>query len=281
VCNLSDKVADLKKMVINSLGLKINESRVGLFLSNAEEGDKKIFLSNNNKSLRDYSLNDKMSLIVKDLGPQIGWRTTYVIEYMGPFLLTIFFFLYLGPANTNTTQKLGFIMGAFHYGKRLFESMFIHEFSNSTMPLKNLFVNCAYYWILYGVVCSYSLFNKSYQEPGYNTFIQVVLAFFFFSAEIKNLKCHLILKNLKEKNQGEKGIPTGEGFEYVSCANYFWEFLSWVFFSITVNLIAFYAFTLFGFLIMRNWAIKKHKDYLRTFPDRYPKNRKAIIPFLI
>jgi very-long-chain enoyl-CoA reductase len=245
------------------------------------DNNKKTLLSNNDKLLKDYGVLDKMTVHVKDLGPQIGWRFTYVVEYVGPLLLVIFFFILMGPKNTNSTQKLSFIMSIFHYTKRIVESIFVHDFSNSTMPLKNLLINCTYYWIIYGVLCGYSLFNANYKEPEFNSFIRYLFAFFFFSAEIKNLKCHLILKELKEKNRGEKGIPHGEGFEYVSCANYFWEFVAWLCFSIFVNLIPFYVFTLFGFLIMRNWAIKKHKDYLKNFPDRYPKNRKAIIPFLI
>jgi very-long-chain enoyl-CoA reductase len=281
VCNPTDKVSDLKRIVMSAARIKLDESRVGLYFIDSLNGDKKTFLSSNKKTLRDYGVNDKVKILVKDLGPQINWRFTYIFEYLGPFFLTIFFFLYLGPANSNTTQKLGFMMSTFHFGKRILESIFVHEFSNSTMPLKNLFINVTYYWIIYGVICSYFLFNVDYKEPTYNTFIRYFFVFLFFSAEIKNLKCHLILKGLKEKNQGEKGIPYGEGFEYVSCANYFWEFLAWSFFSLFVNLASFYVFTLFGFLIMRAWAIKKHKEYLKTFADRYPKNRKAIIPFLI
>ncbi len=282
ICNYSDRVIDLKTIIINSLNLTISASRIGLFFEDLSQKDSKVFLARNDKPLRDYGLHQGMTIVVKDLGPQIGWRTTYIIEYLGPFLMIFYyFFFHLGAKNSNNTQKLGFIMSTFHYGKRILESIFVHEFSNSTMPLKNLFINCAHYWVIYGLICGYSLFNSNYKEPGYNVFMMVILTFLFFSAEIKNLKCHLILKDLKNKNKGEKGIPSGEGFEFVSCANYFWEFLSWVFFSVLVNSIPFYLFTFFGFYIMRIWAIKKHKNYLATFGERYPKERKAFSPFLI
>jgi len=280
ISNSNDKVADLKNIIKVALALKLPISRIGLFLL-TDSQDKKVLLSNLNRPLRDYGITDKMTIVVKDLGPQIGWRLTYVIEYLGPLFFVIFFFLRLGPEKSNTTQRLGFMMASFHYAKRLYESIWVHDFSNSTMPLRNLLINCTYYWLIFGVGCGYSLFNENYQEPSFNIFIRYLFAFFFFSAEFKNLKCHLILQELKEKNRGEKGIPYGEGFEFVSCANYFWEFVAWLCFSIFVNLPFFYLFTLFGFLIMRNWAIKKHKDYLKNFPDRYPKDRKAFIPFLI
>jgi very-long-chain enoyl-CoA reductase len=280
IANLNDKVGDLKSMVKNSLGLSLSTERIALYY-NIQSSNEKVFLNNNEKKLVDYGVLDKTKIYYKDLGPQIGWRTVYIIEYLGPLVLISYFFFSMGPSKTNTTQKMAFFMSTFHYLKRIFESLFVHQFSRSTMPLKNLLTNCFYYWILYGLICGYTLFNENYVEDSPRSLFRYLMAFLFFSAEIKNLKCHLILKKLKENNKGEKGIPHGEGFEYVSSANYFWEFIAWGCFSIFVNLLSFYVFTWCGFWIMMQWAKKKHADYLKTFADRYPKNRKAFIPFLI
>ena len=37
-----------------------------------------------------------------------------------------------------------------HYLKREFETIFIHRFSNATMPFLNVFKNSTHYWILLG-----------------------------------------------------------------------------------------------------------------------------------
>jgi len=280
ISNINDKVSDLKNMVKMSLDLKVSTDRIGLYYKKSNTNEK-VFLSSNNKQLVEYSVLDKMTIYYKDLGLQIGWRTTYIIEYLGPLIIISYFFFNLGPSKANTTQILAFIMSTFHYVKRLLESVFVHEFSKNTMPINNLFVNCIYYWILYGVLCGYTLFNEDYIEGTTRSFMRFLAAFLFFSAEIKNLKCHLILKKLKDNNKGEKGIPHGEGFEYVSCANYFWEFSAWMCFSLFVNIWPFYLFTVLGGLIMMKWAQKRHAEYLKVFQDRYPKNRKAFIPFLI
>jgi len=72
--------------------------------------------------------------------------------------------------------------------------------------------------------------NRDFQEPKVNHYIRMVFVLFFFSAEIKNLQCHIHLRDIKVENKGERAIPTKHGYELVSMANYFWEFLCWVFF---------------------------------------------------
>jgi len=69
-------------------------------------------------------------------------------------------------------------------------------------------------------------------------------------------------------------------FNFVSCANYFFEILSWVAVSIVTNDIAAHVFLAFSAFTMTQWALKKHRQYKKEFGKSYPK-RKAIIPFII
>lgn len=102
-----------------------------------------------------------------------------------------------------------------------------------------------------------------------------------------NLNCHLILKNLRNKSdtvvsaRKVRGIPQGGGFQFVSCANYFWEVASWVFFSIFTRCYTSYFFLGCSFYQMTVWALEKHRRYRKELGDDYPKERKAIIPFIL
>lgn len=51
-----------------------------------------------------------------------------------------------------------------HYVKRLYETLFVHRFSHATMPLMNLFKNCAYYWGFTAYV-AYHVCHPLYTPP--------------------------------------------------------------------------------------------------------------------
>jgi very-long-chain enoyl-CoA reductase len=42
-----------------------------------------------------------------------------------------------------------------------------------------------------------------------------------------------------------------------------------------------WLFTAVGVGAMMIWGLKKHRLYRRDFGDKYPKSRKAVIPFII
>ncbi|EAA22535.1 hypothetical protein, partial [Plasmodium yoelii yoelii] len=75
---------------------------------------------------------------------QISWRLVYVIEYLGPILIFPFFYFcdkYIYSQNAKNK----------HIIQIEFESLFVHRFSNATMPIVRVPINCGHYWILCGV----------------------------------------------------------------------------------------------------------------------------------
>lgn len=276
-------VKDLKKEYARLTRKDINR------LSFKEESNKEkvIRLDDDRKTIESYGLPAGANITFKDLGPQIGYRTVFVLEYLGPMVFVMLY--YLRPALLYGEQaatipydwvaKLAVICWVAHFAKREFETFFVHKFSRPTMPLSNIFKNCAYYWT-FGAVIGYPLCAPSFKAPS-EQLVYIGFAIFLIS-EIGNFICHVMLSNMRPKEGSQqRDIPRGFLFELVSCPNYTFEVASWVGFSIMTILPMSYLFTLVGFLQMADWAQKKHRGYKKQFPEEYPKlKRKAIVPFL-
>ncbi|KAK6188708.1 hypothetical protein SNE40_004834 [Patella caerulea] len=232
-------------------------------------------------------------LYFKDLGPQVGWTTVFLTEYAGPLVVYLLFYIrpscIYGPAAANQTYSRVVNIAAgcwtFHYAKRLFETIFIHRFSNATMPITNIFKNSIYYW---GFAAFVAYFNNHplYTLPKFgDRQIYGGLALFVF-AELGNFSVHLALRNLRPAGSRVRKIPYPTLnpftwlFKVTSCPNYTYEVLAWVGFSVMTQSLPAAIFTLAGFYQMAVWAQGKHRNYLAEFRD-YPKIRTPIIPFLL
>ena len=122
-------------------------------------------LDNDSKMISEYigDVKSPVELSFKDLGPQIGYRTVFLIEYFGPMLFVGLYackpqFLY-GEAASNPfswVALLGIACWMIHFLKREFETIFVHKFSRPTMPLNNLFKNSMYYWSFGGMYTLYT-----------------------------------------------------------------------------------------------------------------------------
>lgn len=241
----------------------------------------------------DDVLTDGATIIFKDLGPQILWKTVFLIEYLGPLLLYPLFYIQpqfiYGDAVLSEPQRWvkevqfsALIAWTFHYAKRELETLFIHRFSHATMPLTNLFKNSMYYWGFAAYV-AYFVNHPLYTAPT-EDLVYIGMCLFYFM-EIGNLSAHWTLRTLRPPGTKIRRIPRGGLFEFVSCPNYTYEILSWLGFNLMTRTVAGILFMLAGAVQMIIWAQGKHRRYLQEFDGldgrpRYPPNRKVIIPFL-
>ena len=116
----------------------------------------------------------------KNLGPQIGYSTVFLLEYLGPLVIFPLFYLFrtqiygslMGIKMSNSksnsiaseVQWLAMLYWCSHYAKRMVETLTIHSFSHATMPIGNLFTNCSYYYGFAAYV-AYFVMHPLYTAP--------------------------------------------------------------------------------------------------------------------
>ncbi|CDR36651.1 CYFA0S01e03312g1_1 [Cyberlindnera fabianii] len=213
---------------------------------------------------------------LKDLGPQIGWRTVYLIEYAGPLIFHYLAYQLFGrPIDYDLLYK----MQIFHYAKREVENVFVHKFSNSTMPLFNLFKNCGHYWILGSSLALMYGDWGNFTIPGWNptkgNTTQYIFYFWCF-AQFFNAVSHIQLRLLGEKTirMGRaRKAPEGGFFEIYIAPNYTLEIYGWIcVFLMNPNIFSLVFLTV-GAVQMYFWSQKKNA--------KYGTNKSFLIPFVL
>ena len=184
-----------------------------------------------------------------------------------------------------------------HYGKRLYESKYVHIFSNASVPYTNAWRNLAMYWIVFGIFVPVELFYLRSLNLGPCLFpcrtSEIFFTLIFLVCEYCNYYCHMQLRKLrfeivngKVVQTTKRKLPTGLFFDQVMCPNYTFEILAWVAFVLLSG--SFFAgiFIAFGGYIMYVWGVGKRKKFLNgsTFTDAEKlkvKKRFILIPDLL
>ncbi|KAI5862410.1 3-oxo-5-alpha-steroid 4-dehydrogenase-domain-containing protein [Durotheca rogersii] len=177
-------VEDAKVAIARAAEVR-DHNRIGIF-----DPVSKKTLKDRNTQLREHPEVIKHGeLLVKDLGPQINWRSVYVIEYLGPLLFHPLFYglrAHIYPAvypyvkdfvplpsssssgELSFAQQAAFAMITAHFVKRELETLFLHKFSASTMPFAYVFRNSFFYWVFAGLLGAlevYAPFSPSARVP--------------------------------------------------------------------------------------------------------------------
>jgi very-long-chain enoyl-CoA reductase len=283
-----DSAAELYKRIAGQTGYSIHRLRI-------TKGSDGSLLSTGATTIEQTGLRDRSTIAVKDLGPQIAWRTVFIIEYLGPMLIhpAIYFlrpYVYSTPSSwfkTSTMpppsliQTLSMALILIHFAKREFETVFVHRFSLSTMPAFNVFKNSAHYWLLAGLNIAYWTYSPAAAKSDKITILPAIGLALFAIGEVGNLYTHLVLRWLRPEGWTARGIPSGFGFDIVTCPNYLFEIIAWVGIWLVNGSWSTGLFCLVAGGQMAVWAKKKERRYRKDFPNKYQKKRFAMIPGLI
>ena len=120
---------------------------------------------------------------------------------------------------------------------------------------------------------------QDYDESWLYHPVFVVGVALFLLGQAINIHSDLILQGLRKPGETGYKIPYGGMFEYVSAPNYFGESLEWAGYALACWSLPAMAFALHTCLFLGTRAYNHHQFYLKTF-EKYPKERKAFIPFV-
>ncbi|KAM4597884.1 very-long-chain enoyl-CoA reductase [Polymixia lowei] len=259
-----------------------------------------LHLDPKSKSLKDEEVLQSLpvgttaSFYFSDLGAQVTWGTVFLSECVGPLLIYLMFYFRLpfiyAPKYDFTSSKhwvvhLSCLCHSFHYIKRVLETLFVHRISHGTMPLRNIFKNCGYYWC-FAAWMAYYINHPLYTTPYYGQQQVKPALYTFLFCQLGNFSIHVALRNLKPPGSKVKKIPypTKNPFTWifflVSCPNYTYELGSWIGFTVMTQCVPVAFFTIVGFIQMTIWAKGKHRSYIKEFRD-YPTLRSSILPFIL
>ncbi|KAI0295914.1 3-oxo-5-alpha-steroid 4-dehydrogenase-domain-containing protein [Multifurca ochricompacta] len=224
---------------------------------------------------------DGGEVVVKDLGPQVSWRTVFLTEYAGPLVIhPILYHLpnlfYRGQVQHSQIQKCVFFFFFLN-----FDWYTVHRFSHGTMPLRNIFKNSVHYHVFSGLFLAYPIYGPTYSGHAASQpqFLRACAAVWLF-AQLSNLSTHLTLRNLRPPGTKTRAIPHGYGFGLISCPNYFFESVAWAAVAYMTGSWAAWLFWAVSTAQMASWAAKKQRAYKKEFGKDYPRQRKAMFPFL-
>lgn len=206
---------------------------------------------------------------------RIGWITMEL-----PSLAIMVYFFIAAAGSYNAIIVIGFTLWILHYINRVIIFPFRLKTSGKKMPVVimlfafvfNLF-NGSFngYWLAY---LAPDLTSAWYLNL--RILAGIVL---FITGFILNLyHDQILLKLRKNKNTGYQ-IPFGGLFKYVSCPNFLGEIIEWAGFALLVWGLPALSFLVWAVVNLIPRALDHHKWYKQHFED-YPKERKAILPFL-
>lgn len=219
----------------------------------------------------------------KRLSSKAGW---VLMELPALIFFPLFFFM--GSGAFNAVPLFFLALWTFHYLNRALVAPLLmrtspnakNSFAPSVMVLGwvtlalHAYLNAAYI----------SEFGDHYQPAWFGDprfIIGIILYAFGFTL---NVYCDSILRNLRSKDpkpdEPRYKIPYGAGFKWVTCPQYLGEIVSFCGIAImTWNFGAVFIIAItVGNLVPR--ALVTHRWFNQHFED-YPKERKAIFPFVL
>ena len=215
----------------------------------------------------------------KKWGPGINNRIGWVLMELPALVLFILFFL-SGSAAKTLTSWIFFSIWVAHYLNRIFIFPFRIRTKDKKMPVV-IIISGIFFNLMNSSLNAYWLGNFGYYptEWLYDPRFIIGTGFFVFGFLINQFADTYLISLRKDGKTGYY-LPQKGLFKYVSCPNYLGEIMEWTGFAIMTRSLPGLSFAIWTMANLLPRAIHHHRWYFKTFPD-YPKNRKALIPWIL
>lgn len=204
------------------------------------------------------------------INPRIAWFLQESPSFLIPLII------WRQPSFT--VNALLLMLFLIHYFHRTFVYSFLMHGSNKqgAFVFISAFIFCTYNGYMQS---KYLLVTKYPDHWIYGWKCVIGLALFFFGMFV-NIHSDYILRFLRKPGETGYKIPRGGMFNYVSGANYLGEIIEWLGYAVACWSLPAFAFAMYTISNIAPRAFHHHRWYHAKFED-YPKERKALIPFLI
>ena len=213
---------------------------------------------------------------VKGWGPEISNRIGWILMELPSFVIILYFYLVSNQSNYATLLSLLWLG---HYLNRTFIFPFRIRTKGKKMPLVIVLSAVLFNLFNAGLNGYFLAYFETYTNADFLNWSFILGLILFVFGHISNHISDTILINLRKPNETGYKIPTGFLFKYISCPNLFSEFIQWAGFALIAWNLPATTFLIWTAANLFPRAIKHHQWYLSHFKN-YPKNRKAVIPWL-
>ncbi|MBN1686407.1 MAG: 3-oxo-5-alpha-steroid 4-dehydrogenase [Spirochaetales bacterium] len=212
-------------------------------------------------------------------GPMVRARVAWIVmEAPAVFVILIF---YSTGTSMTTPLTIFILLWQTHYVYRTFIYPLLMRGARKGFPVALILMAMVFNGAN-GFVNGYHLFHAENAYP-VSWLVDprfLIGVFLFFWGMYVHIRCDHILRNLRGPEDTDYRIPYGSMYRFVSAPNYFGEIVQWCGWALATWSLAGLSFAVFTAANLIPRALSHHKWYARTFPE-YPKNRKAVLPFVM
>ena len=210
------------------------------------------------------------------IGNKIGW---FLMEL--PALAVFGYFVSFKTGQSNALFLTAVLLWGLHYFHRVIIFPLQIKTSGKKMPAVIVFFAILFntingglngYWLAH--------FAPEYKSGLFLDLRITTGVILFLTGFIINKYHDWLLIKLRTSTVSGYKIPFGGLFNYVSCPNFLGELISWTGFLLVTFSPPALSFLVWSTVNLTARALDHHKWYHKEFPD-YPKNRKAIFPYLL